>query len=450
MYQIEIVRLLILIIVELICFLFVWKLLYTGIQKMYYVFSVAGITIYSGVSTVYTGLCDKYFIPYLIFYLVYSISFVIGIRIKLKIGKEKIKLTYRKKNIERVNYIQEKNQREIRSDWLIMCVFLFFSYYLVQLIYPEIRLNEVFNVSLNIDDIFTRREMLRGNFVYQIFYYINLLTISIFYIYIYKKVLEGKWQISVGLFLLWYYLQVVVLGYISRNEMLIVCTFLLILIINRKQKDIEINSRLIIIGICLVILLIPFFNAYEMIRLGASSQKIGVLDSIQELFEKETNYGQYYEFCASQSKLSLFLRYAIWLITLPLPSVIFGSIKSYGLATNEYFTVAFTGIQPGSSNYSVILPSIFGEALMFFGENLFWIHAAFLGLFFGKFCTKMETNNNLRLLNLYFAVNMLILGRGGSEAVIASMINYMVMYFIMMRVLPKEKGTTPYDRKSMR
>ena len=442
MYQIEIVRLIIFIIVELICFFFVWKFLYTGIQKMYYVFSVAGITIYSGLSTVYKGVCDNYFIPYLIFYLVYSISFVIGIRIKLKIGEGKIKVTYRKKNFERMNYIQEKNQREIRSDWLIICVFLFFSYYLVQLIYPEIRLSELFNISLSIGDIFTRRELLRGNFVYQIFYYVNLLTISIFFIYIYKKKIEGKWKSSVGLFLLWYYLQVVVLGYISRNEMFIVCVFLLILITNRKRKEIEINSRFIIIGICLFILLIPFLNAYEMIRLGASSQKIGVLESIQELLEKETNYGQYYQFCVNQSKFSLFFRYIIWLITLPLPSIVFGSIKNYGLATNEYFTVAFTGIQPGSSNYSVILPSIFGEALMFFGQNFFWIHAVFLGFFFGKFCTKMEINNNLKLLNLYFAVSMLILGRGGSQAVMPSMINYMVMYFIVMKLLPKEKETS--------
>lgn len=441
MYQIENGRLLILIVCGLVNVFFVWRFTYTGIQRLYYIFSVAGMTIYSGISTIYKGLCDAYFVPYLFFFIVYSTCFIIGIRVKLKIGQGKIRFIYRRKEIERAEYVQkfEKKQKIIRHDWLIICVALFYSYYIVQLVYPEMRLSELFKINLDINDIFARRDALRGNLVYQIFYYLNLLTVSLFFVYIYKKFMKGKWWISVGLFLLWYYLQVVILGYISRNEMLIILVFVVLLIENRKKCDIEITSHLFIIGVCLLIILIPFLNAYELIRMGASSQKLGLLESIQQLMSKETNYGQYYEFCANQSQPSLFFQYIIWLITLPLPSVIFGTIKNWGLATNEYFTVAFTGVQPGRSNYSVILPSIFGESLLLFGGKLFWLHAVFLGLFLGKFCTKMETNNNLKFLNLYFAVNMLILGRGGSEAVIASMINYLVMYFITMRILPKEK-----------
>ena len=170
---------------------------------------------------------------------------------------------------------------------------------------------------------------------------------------------------------------------------------------------------------------------------GVSSLKL--LEHVGELLEKETTYGRYYDFCASNSEEILILRYLVWFITLPLPSVIFGSIKEFGLSTNTYFTVLYTGVQEGASNYSVILPSIFGESLMIWGRNAYWVEALLVGFFVGKFCVCMERNEELSLLNVYFAVNMFIMGRGGSEAVIANMVNYMVMYFIIMKLIVKKK-----------
>ena len=166
---------------------------------------------------------------------------------------------------------------------------------------------------------------------------------------------------------------------------------------------------------------------------------MNILDSLNALRMKETNYGMYYDFCANNFKVSSLVRYFVWFFTLPIPSAIAGALKNVGLQTNTYFTVLYTGIKEGSANYSVILPSVFGEALLIYGKYFYWLHAAFLGVFISKFCMKLERNNEFTLLNLYFAVNLFILGRGGSESVIASMVNYMVMYWIVMKLFFTKK-----------
>ena len=439
--SINIGRLIILGLFSLGCLWAVIKFTYTGIQKMYYIFSIVGIVIYSGISTTYNNLCDEYFFSYLIFHACYTAAMIFAIRIHLVIKKRRLLLVYRVKEYERSLYLKQSisSEKLISDRVLKVCVLLFFSYYFIQLIYPEFRLSDLFRIGLSIDDIFSRRSDLRGNLIYQLFYYVNLFTVAFLFIFAYRKYRQKKCAAVIILFLLWYYLQMVTLGYMSRNEMLIVIAFIVILFDNRKWAELKITPRLVITGLVIAILMLPFLNAYELLRMGISARRSDVWNALGELLEKETTYGRYYDFCASNSEEILILRYLVWFITLPLPSVIFGSIKEFGLSTNTYFTVLYTGVQEGASNYSVILPSIFGESLMIWGRNAYWVEALLVGFFVGKFCVCMERNEELSLLNVYFAVNMFIMGRGGSEAVIANMVNYMVMYLIIMKLIVKKK-----------
>lgn len=420
-----------LIIFSVICVLFICKYAYTGIQKMYFIFAVVGITIYSGLSTTYIGLCDKYFIPYIVFLLIFTLSYLIGIHLKLRFTKGRIKAFWVKENTDK-----GKSEKTIQIHNSVLIIFLvaFFLYYFVQLIYPDFRLFDLFSINLSVDNIFERRSALRGNLIYQLFYYVNLMSAVFVFVYAYRKFKEKKWWIPILIFAAWYYCQAVTLGYMSRNEFMIIGAFIVIILCNHNSDDISISFRLICIGLVAVIALIPFLNAYEMIRMGVTARHMSLGDSMSALLAKETNYGKYYEFCSKHFQMSTFLKYMIWLVTLPIPSAIAGELKNFGLETNTFFTVLYTGINPGEAHYSVILPSIFGEALLIYGKYFFWIHAVFLGFFISKFCVNMEKNKELILLNVYFAVNMFILGRGGSEAVIATMVNYMVMYWIVMKI----------------
>lgn len=448
MYDISINRTIILIFVTLVYLLVTLKCTYTGIQNMYYVFSILGITIYSGVSTIIVGLCDEYFIPYLVFLGMYTFGFIFAIKfsiIRTSRGTFALLTKSRKEFLEDYYCTREDSPYYIPDMILKASLFFFFSYYLVQLVYPEFRLLEIFHLSINTDNIFVRRDGLRGNIVYQVFYYLNLMTVVLVFIYSYKKFRQGKWGITILVFGGWYYLQKVTLGYISRGEILTILVFIVLILENRNRNEIKLSAKIIIIGAVGLVMLTPFLNAYELIRMGVTAESKGLLESLGDLFIKEATYGKYYDFCASYGDSTLILKYIVWFITLPLPSGIFGTIKSYGLQTNTLFTVAYTGIKRGSYNYSVILPSILGESLMIYGRYLYWIHAIFIGVFFGFLCKKMESNKDLTLLNLYFAIYTFILGRGGSEAVIASMVNYMVMFWIVSVIVRKQRKSRNHN-----
>ena len=411
---------------------------------MYYIFSIAGISVYSGVSTVIENLCDNYFIPYLLFLTIYTFSFIIAINYSLERKYESIILSKKSLKVMQEEYLYSRDNSPyfIPDTILKLSLFSFFAYYIIELIYPEMRLLQIFHPSSNIDNIFARRDELRGNALYQAFYYLNMMSFVLVFIYAYKKFRQRKWWVPIVIFGLWYYLQIVVLGYFSRNEMLIIVLYLVLMFDNRKRNELIISKRLIVLGVLGFILIVPFLNSYELIRMGGKVDNKGVIESIVELFTKEATYGKYYDFCASYDDQSLIIKYFVWLITLPLPSAIFGKIKSFGLGVNTLFTEAYTGIKRGSYNYSVILPSIFGEALLIYGRYFYWIHAGFLGLFFGWFCKRIEKNSDFTLLNLYFAVLLFLLGRGGSGAVIPNMINYMVFFWLvnkLIRVIKSEK-----------
>lgn len=428
-------RMIILIIITLLEVIYVLHEVKNWIQRMYYLFGLLGIIIYSGISTLYIDFCDNYYIPYIIFQTLFTIMFVFAIKSKLIIGRDKgAKILI---NNEPYYYEPEYSTTEdyVTNTFLIICVILTFSYYFVQLVYPEMRISDLWNISLSLRGIFERRAEQRDNAIYQIFYYLNMAGMPFTYIYCYRKLKEGKWYVSVILLVLLYYVQIATLGYMSRNELLANIVFYIIIITNRKNNEIKITPKLIIVCLIIVVAMIPFLKTYEMLRLGVNATNQSLSDSFYELVQSETVYGQYYDFCADNFKPVLIAKYLTWMVTLPLPSAVFGFIKNWGLQVNSYFTNLYTGVSVTSSGYSIILPSIFGESLLIFGNGLFWIHAMFLGFFFGRFCTMMQKNKELALYNLYFAVSLFKLGRGGTGGIISNCINYMVMYLIVMLII---------------
>ena len=180
----------------------------------------------------------------------------------------------------------------------------------------------------------------------------------------------------------------------------------------------------------LFIVCIPVLLAYESYRLGAELNVNYSLDAVYSLIYKETDYGKHYDFCVSHFSLRYLKDYFIWLITLPLPSVFF-KFKSTLVLVNTEFSELMIGIKSTEPGYYVLLPSILGEALFVFGPSLYWFHGFFLGGFINKFCTCLEKNAELSVLQMYFAAQFLLMGRGGSGSVLPQAINVMVFYLIV-------------------
>lgn len=397
-------------------------------KKIYFLLSYAGIIVYSGISTVYVESAKAYFGHFLIFLVAFYIGFVSG-------GKIKFRGTRIILNSKTTDNEYHHSKTEFIPDTLLICfLILFFAYYFVQLVYPTNRLSNLLGFRLLLTGIFERREAARSNGLYQVFYYLNMLTMVFVFIYLNRLRNRKKTLLLVGIFLTWIYLKTVVLGYIGRYEIITVAFMVITLIACKDSQVIRLNKKIISIFVVIFIAMIPFLLAYESFRLGRSFQVGNFGGSIRALFESETGYGKYYDECINMSSGNNLLNYLAWVASLPLPSAIF-RFKNKLQLVNVYFSERVLNVMYGTRGYYVVLPSLLGEAFILYGRYFFWLHALLLGFFINIFSSLMEKNYELEIVNFYFAVSCLALGRGGTGSVLPSMINCMVFYLISLGIL---------------
>lgn len=382
----------------------------TPIQKMYIIFLSIAIIVYSGIGLSYNDFGRGYTIKFFIFYL--FIFLTIAFIFNLKLTKKSIIV-----------------KKYLSNRLLLFFVIGFYFVYFVRLVYPEFQLLNLIKPPIpTIQDIFNRMSAQRSAPLLEVIRLVSIISFPFFMIFLQRKMFQGKWKLVISLIVIWIYLEYVSLGYISRYEIMLYIFFIFLIFVNRDKKYYSINKRNIMFMGIILLSLSPFLLAYELFRLGVINTDINIVDSITNLIFKETDYARYYEASANMHQSNLWAKYFYWIATLPIPSAIAGPLKDNLFLINKYFTETYTGIYYGDIGYSVILPSIFGESLILYGKHFFWIHGIFLGMFFGLVCRMFEKNKELSLLNVYFAVQLIAIGRGGTSGIIGSIVNHMIFY----------------------
>lgn len=396
----------------------------TKIQKIYVLFISISMVIYSGVGNSFKEIGYGYVEKYFVFYICTMVTMVLIFNTNFK--KKII-------NTQRENWNASYTLNKIV---MIIFVIMFFLVYFVRLVYPKFQLMNLINPPKpNIIDLFARRDALRSTPLLEIVRLLNLMAMPFFMIYLQRRMEIKKWISVVILIVIWVYLQFVSFGYISRYELVTYAAFILIIIANRNSKIYHLNKKIIFIIVTLFILSLPSLLAYEMLRQGDTVSSKGFLEAALNLFCKETDYPKYYDACVAMHTEGLWSKYLYWFFTLPIPSFMACGLKNNVFLVNQYFTEQFTGILYGSHGYSVLLPSIFGEGIMLYGDKFYWVHGLFIGAFYGIVCRGLEKNPELKLMNLYFAVQMLSIGRGGTPGTIGTIVNSMAMYIIIMKFM---------------
>jgi len=390
------------------------------IEKLYILFLSVTIVIYSGLGICYEQIGNIYLFKFLIFYTCTILSTALVFRVKSIPNNILIKGNFNISNI-------------VSFPTLNVLVFSFFLVYIVRLIYPNFQLWKIFNPpTLDISNIFNRMDEQRSLPILELVRLINIFSFPFFMIYLQRKKNILKWKSVILFILLWIYLEFISLGYISRYELVLYFLFIFIIIINRNKTFYTINKTHMILLVIIFVILMPFFLSYESLRTGNSAASMNFVDSSMTLIFKETGYAKYYESASNMHQNGLWARYLFWMITLPIPNIFAGPIKKTQFLVNRDFSEYYRGVSYGTQGYSVILPSIFGEALILYGVKYYWIHGIFIGIFIGLVCKNIEKNPELRLLNLYFAIRVLAMGRGGTTGIIGMIINSMTVYIIIM------------------
>lgn len=431
MMEVDVFNAIILFFVATYCVYVVMKNPYTTDMKaLYFLTTFAGILVYSGISTLYVGLCEKYFVPFLIYAIVFSISFIVANYVRMR----KYEVNYNGAMNSSVIF-----DTSILSDkFLLVMTILNFMYVLVQLVYPENRLSNLYTFAIGVEkiDFFNYRDTARSLPIYQFFYYISLSTMVFLYIYVDRLIKQKKIGRAILIIVLNMYLSFALTQYIGRSGMVANILFLLLLLLYGKKGKKLLKGAvklLAVLGI-LFFLSMPAMYAYEFTRLGRSVGEIDKSYAIQTLIWQETNYGTHYQTLVELHSGSAFLNWFLWLTTLPIPSFL-AEFKSNLLLVNQALSEYVTGVPYGHMYYFVKLPSLFGEGLYVFGPIFFWIHAAVIGVFINKFSELLEKHSELGVLNIYFATSCLLIGRGGSSSLFPQAVNYIVFFGIMMFIL---------------
>ena len=408
----------------------------SSLKKLYFTTAFIGIIIYSGISTLYIDLCENYFIHFLIYIVVFSFSFVGACHIR--IGRYLINYSDSQIENNKTQTLNTMFDSAVLSDhFLIIMTILSYSFLVIQLVYPVNKLGNLINISISQKELFTNRDYSRSLSLYRVFNYIELGSLGFFYVYIGRLVNKGKIGIAITLILLRVYLTVGLNQYISRTEIVSYILFVSLLIVYKKyryKQMFKTTLKLFFVLMIAVIVFSPLLYLYQFLRLGLSLPDINFADAFSNLIYSETNYGQYYDTLLELSSDKGTRDWFLWILTLPIPSAIF-TFKNDIVLVNQVLSEYVTGYPYGHIYYSVKLPSLFGEALYVFGIVFYWMHAAFIGLFINKLSGFLEKDENLAILNLWFATQSLLLGRGGSSSLIPNAVNILFFYSIEICII---------------
>lgn len=244
---------------------------------------------------------------------------------------------------------------------------------------------------------------------------------------------KNRYKITLFLIGFWLYLDYAIFEYIGRSEALTIL-FFGYLVLQSKSGELIIRTKHVTWGATALVFLTPLLYWYESIRLNKSFDTANILSTYTNLFLTETSYPRYYDFLL-ESEISYGIgNYLFWLFTLPIPKKIFPiEIPLF----NSYFTDLFDE----SLDY-IILPSILGEAFMFFGEYLFWIHGLLIGSIIGISYNVLKKYNFTLIILIYIGVLTFSIGRGGSMEIISFCINSLITVWVavfLSRLITKLK-----------
>lgn len=400
-----------------------------SVEKKLVIYMLAlSIYIYSGVGIALDSVDNIYIVHYLIFLSVLfaSVRLFSNEKIRFTLGKGSSRTsTY----TEKLEKLIEKNLRLIRVLGIVFIISMF-----VPIIYPTNRLLDMLNItSFTSIGIHMRQQLYQDNIIVKICNNISLIAQPFFFIYLYQLIERKKQKIGVSLILLWVLLEFGQLNYLSRYEMIIFFLFLVMYLIIVRRGEIQLDTKWVVIIGILAVFSLPMLVNFTEIRLGRTGSHLTITEAAKALIGSECDYPIYYDRCVENAGLINPFLYILWIIFLPIPSVIWPSKPA--VKVSHIFTSLITGVSSVSSvGYYNVLPSILGESFLIFGEYFFWVEGIILGFIIGFYFKFFLKSKKLSLLTVYMVLMLSTIGRGGSQSYIPVIVNGSVYFWLWTKI----------------
>lgn len=370
--------------------------------------------LYSGVGIAYDSVPNKYILSYVLFCVGLCFTVKAVFHTKLLFGRTTANINKTSNNGFDFDY---------NNQMVTLLAILFMITNGLHLIVPSFNLMKLFQPGLPTSElIYARRAAAKSNTILQLSSSINVFCLPFFCMYLKKLVEQRKKWVAVLLIFLWMYLDYLQYDYMSRYQIIIYLAFAFCIGAFVYHDKIIIVKKYVVVAIVLFIIMIPFINAYVDIRSGRSFEIQTMGNAVKSLVESEIFYPQYYDTCVSLYGSESILNFVIWLVFLPIPSVLFPYKPTVTIAYG--FTYAVSGLKYGAqAYYSSKLPSVVGEGMILWGPWLVGFHGVVIGLFIGAYFKFIKKYNSLSVLYVYMILKLLTIGRGGASSYMSTLIN---------------------------
>lgn len=384
--------------------------------KLFVIISGLSVFIYSGYGISFFEVNNYYVIHYLIALVCLFIPFPIIFKQKAITNKEKSSLDM---------YIGNhgSTMKMIAIAYLIIVALPMF--------FPKFRFFDVFSRGITIEDRYEFINAIRTDAFKRLCITFSTFLKPFFFAYLlYVRYKIPKSKVPIILFALDVVIGVMDACYIGRGSMIYNFILLYFLWFCIKDGEFLISKRQALTLLIIAIGSLPFMYAYTFIRQGLSYESLPFFDTISLLVSSESGCPTFYDHILSSSVLDLQtpLAFILWLIFLPIPSLIWPNKPSLA---NDIFTYSITGLHKTDIGYSSLVPSFLGEGFMFFGEYYFWIYALITGFVFAVILRYLLKSRYMIFFVLYLCVCVFSIGRAGATAVIPTYINGTLSVFIL-------------------
>lgn len=394
-------------------------------QRILLVFISITVFLYSGYGIAYENVPDYYGYKYVIYMACLYIPFIVYAKRHKALPENYFT------NFDRWVL---KNRRTIK-----IFAFTYLLCEIIPLVYPEFRLFNAFKTVFgSIVGIYDKIIDAEGNTFLSLLNTLKLFLLPFFIAYLtqLKRDNPNKNGLPVALLCIDIFLKYSYMTYLSRYQM-VIYALLIFLLIRTPAFKIDVNVKSIATIIVIGIIALPLLYTFTYTRSGETytgSTRFGNIVSL--LLESETYYPIHYEHIVSSVDLAgqTARSFILWILCLPIPSVLWpGKPK----ISADAFTYSLSGLRRNDANYASSLPSNFGEALMFFDEHTYWIHALIVGTVIICVIGYVAKHKTMSFYALYLIVYSLTLGRGGASSYLSTLINGVISIVLIDLFLAK-------------
>lgn len=384
-------------------------ILKSRMERLLITICIVGLSIYSGIGIGLDYVSNKYIFTYIWFILAFALTLVIILRIKPNTISIDATDTF-----SRLNFI------------IVLFGVIYILIPVLRLIYPEFRLFELFSsVEYRISSakLFARYAR-QTDLFYSVTEWTTALTRPFYFLLLFR--LRKKPWLFITLLVFPIYAGYVFEGYINRSTISMWLAFIILYLYIEKY----INRRMLVIIVAFgsIFLIQMSYILFQFRSGGQINFDVGFFDMLSRIIGSEVNYPQYYEIANSGLSGLTPVSYLKWLVFLPIPNIILGSTP---MSLNQVFTYMVRGTDVGDYDYYIVLPSIMGEGIMLYGDSYSWIHAILIALIIGVFINYIKNVRELKYWYLFIVLWLLLGFRGGSQAVIAQLINSSILLIIV-------------------